>query len=244
MEDRATPSLVNSILNSVREVFAIRSTWVLLFLSLFSMLLTLVRVFVTGSSMFLFLWWNLFLAFIPWSIATLVRVRQIRNRWILSILLICWVVFFPNAPYILTDLVHLQNNRGAPLWFDMMLILSFGFAGMLYGFVSLHLLETRFLRTLSRLWSTVVSVGLIYLACFGIYLGRFLRWNSWDLVDDPGRVMSDIFVRVADPFAHRETWGFTLLFGTFLSLVYWSFKAFAHDASSIHGQDAQPHPGA
>ena len=218
----------------VRDVFSIRSTWVLLFLSVFSILLTVVRVLVTGRSMFLFLWWNLFLAFIPWSIATLVRVRQIQNRWILSLLLVCWIVFFPNAPYILTDLVHLQDDRAAPLWFDMMLLLSFGFAGMFYGFVSLHLLETRFLRTLSGLWSGVVSVGLIYLACFGIYLGRFLRWNSWDLVDDLGKVLSDIFVRVADPFANRETWAFTLLFGTFLNLVYWSFKAFASDTANPH----------
>ena len=215
----------------VRDVFSIRSTWVLFFLSVFSILLTVVRVSVTGSSMFLFLWWNLFLAFIPWSIATLVRVRQIQNRWILSLLLICWIIFFPNAPYILTDLVHLQDDRSAPLWFDMMLLLSFGFAGMLYGFVSLHLLETRFLKKLSRFWSGVVSVGLVYLACFGIYLGRFLRWNSWDLVGDLGRVLSDVFVRVADPFANCETWGFTLLFGTFLNLIYWSFKTFAPDAA-------------
>ena len=219
----------------VRNVFSIRSTWVLFFLSVFSILLTVVRVLVTGRSMFLFLWWNLFLAFIPWSIATLVRVRQIQNRWILSLLLVCWIVFFPNAPYILTDLVHLQDDRSAPLWFDLMLLLSFGFAGMFYGFVSLHLLETRFLRTLSRLWSGVVSAGLIYIACFGIYLGRFLRWNSWNLVDSLGRVLIDIFARVADPLANRETWGFTLLFGTFLNLVYWSFKAFAQDTTSSHG---------
>ncbi len=219
----------------VRDVFSIRSTWVLFFLSVFSTLLTVVRVLVTGRSMFLFLWWNLFLAFIPWSIATLVRVREIQNRWILSLLLVCWIVFFPNAPYILTDLVHLQDDRSAPLWFDLMLLLSFGFAGMFYGFVSLRFLETRFLRTLSRLWSEVVSVGLIYLACFGIYLGRFLRWNSWNLVDDLSRVLFDVFARVADPLAHRETWGFTLLFGTFLNLVYWSFKAFARDTTNPHG---------
>lgn len=217
----------------VRDVFSIRSTWVLLSLSVFSILLTVVRVFVTGNSMFLFLWWNLFLAFIPWSIATLVRVRQIQNRWILSLLLVCWIVFFPNAPYILTDLVHLQDDRSAPLWFDLILLLSFGFAGMLYGFVSLHLLETRFLRSISRFWSGVVSVGLVYLACFGIYLGRFLRWNSWDLVDDLRPVLSDIFVRLADPLANRETWGFTLLFGTFLNLIYWSFKAFSQNTADL-----------
>ncbi len=218
----------------IRDIFAIRSTMTLLSLSLFSISLTLIRVIVTNSSMFLFLWWNLFLAIIPWSIATLVKVRQFRNRWILTILLICWVVLFPNAPYILTDLIHLRGNLGVPLWFDMILILSFGFTGMLYGFVSLHLLETRFFAAFSRIWSTVVPVVLIYIACFGIYLGRFLRWNSWNLVDKMSQVLTDILVRVADPFTHRETWEFTLLFGTFLSLAYWSFKTFARDGSNSH----------
>jgi uncharacterized membrane protein len=213
----------------VRDVFSIRSTWALFLLSLFSILLTVVRAAVTGRSMFLFLWWNLFLAFIPWSIATFVRVRNIQNRWLLAVLLLCWIVFFPNAPYILTDLIHLQDDRSAPLWFDMMLLLSFGFLGMYYGFVSLHLLETRFQRRLPGLWAGAASVVLIYLACFGIYLGRFLRWNSWDLVDNLGRVMSDIYQRLADPFDHRETWGFTVLFGTFLNLAYWCFKTFSGD---------------
>ena len=215
----------------VRDVFSIRSTWVLFFLSLFSILLTIVRGAVTGRTEFLFLWWNLFLAFVPWSIATLITVREIRNRWVLSVLLVCWIVFFPNAPYILTDFVHLRPSWGAPLWFDLMLILSFAFAGMLYGFVSLHILEARFLSRFSKLWGGVISAGLIYLSCFGIYLGRFLRWNSWDLVDDFGPIMSDVFARIADPFANRETWGFTILFGTFLNLMYWSYKVFGEESN-------------
>ena len=213
-------------LEFVKRVFAVRSTWVLLFFSLFSMGLTLVRVVFTDSSSFLFLWWNLFLAFIPWSIGTFIRVREIRHRWILLLLLACWVAFFPNAPYILTDLIHLSDGQNAPQWFDLVLLLSFAFVGTLYGFVSLHLLETRFLNKLSRTLSAAVSAGLIYLSCFGIYLGRFLRWNSWDLVNNPRGILADVFERVADPFFHRETWGFTALFGTFLNLVYWSYRTF------------------
>jgi uncharacterized membrane protein len=213
----------------MKDVFSIRSTWVLLSLSIFSVLLTVVRGAVTGRWEFLFLWWNLFLAFVPWTIATLTRVREIRSRWLLGILLVLWVAFFPNAPYILTDFVHLQPNWGAPLWFDLILILSFAFAGMLYGFVSLHILEERFLSRFSTFWGSAISVGLIYLSCFGIYLGRFLRWNSWDLVDNFGPIMSDVFARVADPLTHTETWGFTILFGTFLNLMYWSYKAFGKE---------------
>ena len=215
----------------IEDIFSIQSTVVLLSLSLFSMLLTLIRIIVTNSSHFLFLWGNLFLAIIPWVIATLISVRQIHNKWILAILLIFWVILFPNAPYILTDLVHLHGNHGVPLWFDMILILSFGFTGMLYGFVSLYLLELRLLIVLPRIWSIVVPIVLIHTACFGIYLGRFLRWHSWNLVNKTGQVLSDILDRIANPLTHHETWEFTLLFGTFLSLAYWSFKAFSRDSS-------------
>jgi uncharacterized membrane protein len=214
------------MLKYVKEVFAIRSTWVLFLMSLFSIGLTLVRYAITGTPAFLFLWWNLFLAFIPWSIATFVRVKEIHNRWALALLLTCWIAFFPNAPYILTDLIHLGGSRGAPLWFDLIVLISFAFTGMLYGFASLHLLEARFLRRLSGFWAGLVVVGLIYLSCFGIYLGRFLRWNSWDVISNLGEILTDSFARLADPVAHRETWGFTALFGTMLNLVYWSYKRF------------------
>jgi uncharacterized membrane protein len=215
------------MLKFIRDVFAVRSTWILLLLSLFSIGLTVARIIFSESLFFVFLWWNLFLAFIPWSIAAFIRVRKVHNRLALAILLACWIVFFPNAPYILTDLIHLEPTWGAPLWYDLILLTSFAFTGMLYGFVSLHLLETRFFRRLSRFWSSVASAGLIYLSCFGIYLGRFLRWNSWDLVNNPRLVLSDVFARLSNPVEHRETWGFTILFGTLLNLVYWSYKTFA-----------------
>jgi uncharacterized membrane protein len=220
------------MLKFIRDVFAVRSTWILLFLSLFSIGLTVARVMLSGDTHFLFLWWNLFLAFIPWAIAAFIRVRKIHNRFALTVLLACWIVFFPNAPYILTDLIHLQPSWRAPLWYDLILLASFAFAGMLYGFVSLHLLEARFFRRLPKFWAGAASVGVIYLSCFGIYLGRFLRWNSWDIVNNPGPVLSDILARFANPVAHRETWGFTILFGTLLNLIYWSYKTFRPDVVS------------
>jgi uncharacterized membrane protein len=210
----------------LRRVFSVRSTWVLFLLSLFAIGLTLVRTLITDHPAFLFLWWNLFLAFIPWAIATFIRVQDVRNRWALVVLLLCWIAFFPNAPYILTDFIHLGRFGNAPLWYDLIVILSFAFAGMLYGFVSLHLLEMRFFSGMPSVWRAATSVALVYVSCFGIYLGRFLRWNSWDLVQNLGPILRDVLARISNPFEHRETWGFTILFGTFLNLVYWSYKTF------------------
>lgn len=218
----------------VRRVFSVRSTWILFILSVFSIALTIVRGYFTDRPAFLFLWWNLFLAFIPWAIATFIRVQKVRNRWALVALLLCWIAFFPNAPYILTDFIHLGRFGDAPLWYDLIVILSFAFAGMLYGFVSLQFLEMRFFRNLSATRRAVASIGLVYLSCFGIYLGRFLRWNSWDLLQNLGPILSDILDRITDPLAYRETWGFTILFGTFLNLAYWSYKTF--------GIPDKPHP--
>jgi uncharacterized membrane protein len=230
------------MLKFVRDVFAVRSTWVLFALSFFSIALTLVRSAITGRPAFLFLWWNLFLAFIPWIIATVIRVKRLRHPVAVVVLLVCWIAFFPNAPYILTDFIHLGRFGNAPIWYDLIVLLSFAFTGMLYGFISLHLLETRFMRRTAPVWRSVASAGLIYLACFGIYLGRFLRWNSWDLVGNLIPILSDVVNRIANPFVHRETWGFTALFGTFLNLVYWSYRAFGWEPNGERPHEGEEEP--
>lgn len=212
----------------IKSVFKTRTTLVLLFLSLFAILLSGMRVFFTGRSMFLFMLWNLFLAFIPWFLASLIYTRRVKNRWVLAILMLCWTAFFPNAPYILTDLFHLGKGASVPLWYDLILLLSFSFAGLLYGFTSLRMIEKIAKADFPKLPVWSLSVVMIYVSCFGVYLGRYLRWNSWDLVANLGNVVGDVLGRFVSPLDYPRTWAFTLLFGTLLNLVYWGFKVF-HD---------------
>jgi uncharacterized membrane protein len=148
---------------------------------------------------------------------------------VISLIALIWILFFPNAPYVLTDLIHLGIDKSAPRWFDLILLLSYGFTGMLYGFISLRNIEQVLKRHLKPLTVTFIAVVMIYLSCFGIYLGRFLRWNSWDIVNNTEAVLRNVFSLIINPLDNPTTWIFTILFGTLLNLVYFGYKAFGQE---------------
>ncbi|MEN8118879.1 MAG: DUF1361 domain-containing protein [Bacteroidota bacterium] len=189
-------------------------------------LLTLLRVYLTGSSLFLFLNWNLFLAFIPWLFSTIIIVKPglQKKKSVIMGLFFLWILFFPNALYILTDLLHLRINSLMPIWFDLVLILSFAWTGLLFGFISLIHIEYLLEKYTNKKVVSFISVFLLFTASFGIYLGRYLRWNSWDVIISPFSLLYDIIDRIIHPFAHPGTWGMTILMGLLLNMFYWSFK--------------------
>jgi uncharacterized membrane protein len=197
--------------------------------SLFCVALVLVRYAESGSTDFLGLIWNLFLAWIPFVLAVVVYDRWRRHgaRPALLVLGALWLLFFPNAPYIVTDFVHLDHTADAPYWYDAVTVSAFAWTGVLLGFASLFLMQT-----VVRQWRGVVS-GWVFagvalaLGSLGIYLGRFLRLNSWDAVEHP-RVLPSILHAVArDPFAYREAIGVTVLFTLALGLAYFLLYSFA-----------------
>lgn len=184
------------------------------------------RYYYTNSPVFLFLNWNLFLAFVPWMLTCLLHFKPSlqKSKFLLGFIVVLWLLFFPNALYILTDLFHLHKGTLMPMWFDLILILAFAWTGLLYGFLSLFDLE----KCLKQYWKPwMVSVGsliLLFMGSFGVYLGRFLRWNSWDVLSEPHRILYDITHRVIHPADHPRTWGMTLFMGIFLCMLYGSFK--------------------
>ena len=154
----------------------------------------------------------------------MLRPQLHRSKWMLALLLCVWLLFFPNAPYILTDLFHLRLNSSMPVWFDLVLILLYAWTGLLFGFLSLWDIES-VLRKGVKPWAvSVISVVLLFAGSFGIYIGRYLRWNSWDILTSPFRLLYDIGDRFVNPFAHPRTWGMTLLMGVFLNILYFSFR--------------------
>jgi uncharacterized membrane protein len=200
-------------------------TILLSLLTLFSVSLTVFRIFYSGSLEFISLNWNLFLAFIPWLLSSVIILGNLKNNKILlSLLMLTWVLFFPNSPYILTDLFHLYPRYGVPLWFDLVLILSFAFTGLLFGFISLLDIEKILSGFLSKGKVVFLTITYLFLSGFGIYLGRFLRWNSWDVVTSPIPLFSDITHRFINPFAYPKAWALTILIGILLNLLYFSFR--------------------
>ncbi|MDL2229339.1 DUF1361 domain-containing protein [Treponema sp. OttesenSCG-928-L16] len=195
-------------------------------LSLFCLGLSIFRAVYTQTKMFLFLNWNLFLAFIPWCLTTLSVIKPgIKSRKIgILFLLFFWLLFFPNAPYILTDLFHLRLRTSMPIWFDVILILSFAWTGLLFGFLSLWDIENIFSEKIQRKYVTLLAALVLFIGSFGIYLGRYLRWNSWDIIREPVLLFRDITDRVADPFSYPGAWGMTVLWGVFLNMMYWSIR--------------------
>ena len=200
------------------------------------LVLSIIRVLYSATPTFLFLNWNLFLAFIPWALSSLLIVYPKLQQKKLAVvgLLATWLLFFPNAPYILTDLFHLKWASSMPMWFDLLLILSFAWVGLLFGFMSLwdiekilkrYLITSRLKGLLRyRLSLPIFSTILLFIGSFGIYLGRYLRWNSWDILAEPFALIYDIGDRFINPFEHPRTWGVTLFMGLFLSVVYWSLR--------------------
>lgn len=207
----------------------VHETIFLFVLSLLCFALSLFRVYHTHSIMFIFLNWNLFLAFIPWALIQVVLripALQQNNPFLFSLLFI-WLLFFPNAPYILTDLFHLQRNLDMPIWFDLILVLSFAWTGLLFGFLSLWDLESILAKKMKLRYVRSISIVLLFLGSFGIYLGRYLRWNSWDLLREPLNVVYDISDRIINPWQHPRTWGMTFGMFLFLMMIYWSFRLVA-----------------
>lgn len=197
--------------------------------------LSIFRVAVTGTGMYLFLVWNLFLAFIPLCFSSLLyrKERVFQRNWFKWLTAAVWLVFFPNAPYILTDLFHLKWHHSMPQWFDLILILSYAWTGLMAGMLSLRDIEKQFVRKLFPKRAVLILGLLLFITAFGIYLGRFLRFNSWDLIQNPDDLFYQIGHRFAFPWKHPRTWGVTLGMGVLLNFMYWGTRLFQGSGSLL-----------
>jgi uncharacterized membrane protein len=176
--------------------------------------------------------WNLFLAWIPYLCSlwvTLLHRRHPRHWWLLLIPSALWLAFFPNALYIVTDLWHLRGCQPVPLWYDIGLFVSFAWAGCFLGVASLSCMQTVVASYLGRIVSWVFVIVSLGLSGFGVYLGRFLGWNSWDLIVNPRAVLGDMAIWLFHPRTHIQTYGFAFLFATILFVCYLMFTSQQHE---------------
>ncbi len=190
--------------------------------SAFAVSLLFARMLWTQTFLFAFLLWNLFLAWMPVLIAwperreIATRDRLPRSFWVRAF---AWLLFFPNAPYLVTDFAHLGSHR-VPRQVDVAMLASFAWAGLLAGCLSLHWIHGR-IRTHHGLWpGRLFVLAACGLAGFGIALGRQLRFNSWDIVTDPLPLLRAIAGLFLQPRLHFESWSVAVLFGALLWVVY------------------------
>lgn len=190
-----------------------------------SLLLLFLRILFTGKFTFVFLGWNLVLAAVPFVISDwLSRKKMISTLGLIGALGL-WLVFFPNAPYIFTDFMHLRHRPEAPFWFDLSLLTIFAWLGLMVGYISLMQMHNLLARVFSSGVGWFFSILTLVLSGFGVYLGRFLRWNSWDILRSPGDLFADIFHSLSHPFSEPRAWGVTMVFGAFLCMGYLLLRA-------------------
>ena len=184
-----------------------------------------VRLERTGSGYYRFLIFNLILAGVPLFFSTVLLIATHRRfHWMVQLpLYVLWLLFLPNAPYILTDILHLTRASHAPAWYDLALLLSCAGTGLLMGFLSLVDVQEIMARRFGVTCGWIFALVSLVLNGFAIYLGRFLRWNSWDVIVEPARVVS-ILGAMTQPWAHRGALAVTFIFGVILMLGYITFR--------------------
>lgn len=186
------------------------------------------RVYISRTWIFYFLLWNLFLAWIPYlgSLWAVYLHRTYPGRWWLLLFPgILSVAFFPNAPYIVTDFLHLADRPPVPFWYDIGMLTSFAWTGVILAIYALRILQTILKSLVGTLLSWVFAVGVLGLSGMGIYMGRFLRWNSWDLLIQPKAILYDVAGRLRDPLGNPRTFGVTLLYAALMLVCYLALTA-------------------
>jgi uncharacterized membrane protein len=193
---------------------------------LFSIGLVFFRGAYADNWRYLSLIWNLFLAFIPFWIT---RTASRRKEWVYSnikffTVFICWLLFLPNSFYIITDLFHLRQQVSIPLWYDLALIFSSAWNGLLMGVLSIRQME----KMVEKKWNINTDVLFLYpimlLNAFGIYLGRYLRFNSWDVVTNPSNLIDEIVYLIIHPIRNRLDWGMVFCYAVLMTLIYVTIK--------------------
>lgn len=185
--------------------------------------LYVLRVIATDDLKYWFMFWNLFLAWLPVLFAFWLRSRLTRARWLSwqnIIITLLWLSFLPNSFYIVSDLIHLQGSGEVLRLYDAAMMMSLIANGLILGYISVYVVHQELLKRVKAKWAHLI-IGLILLSCgFAIYLGRYLRWNTWDVLINPAALLFDISDRFINPAIHPETFTITFTFFVLIASLY------------------------
>lgn len=217
----------------MHRFFSKHSIYPILLSTFFAMALFALRVIQSYSLAYGNLIWNLFLAWLPlifsiWAYS-LYSARPKRS-WVLILPGFLWLIFFPNAPYIITDFLHLKERPGIPIWFDILMLAAFAWTGVFLAISSLRTMHLLVEKRLGWFLSWVFAGCALTLAGIGIYLGRFSRWNSWDVFFSPKDIIYEVASRVINPLSNLSFYGFTSIFTAFLLISYLMFISMRRDS--------------
>jgi uncharacterized membrane protein len=228
------------------RLIPVRQTWAavlaLVLASILSCMLVVVRTYYAGTTAYVFFFWNLFLAWVPLAAALVfygLAARQGRSWLLLLGAGVLWFLFFPNAPYIVTDIVHLRETAPVPYWYDLICVMAFAQTGLFLGYLSLYLMQEVVRAWLGRWAGWFFALAMLGLSAFGVYLGRYLRWNSWDALVRPLETLRDA-ARVANPWNDVQPLAFSMTFFAFSLVCYLILYSFAHLHGWVQKASARP----
>ena len=198
--------------------------WLMVAASLISLALVGIRMTYNDDRGYAFLIWNLLLAWVPYAAAWAASLAERRRITFLIFMPLCtlvWLAFFPNAPYLLTDFQHLATANGVtPLWYDVILLIWAAWTGLLLGIASLRMMQEIITRAFNPTAGWFFAIGATILSSIGVFLGRFLRWNSWNLLQDPLPIAKDMYGIVRHPLSNLPTYVFLILFTLLFLFIY------------------------
>jgi uncharacterized membrane protein len=180
--------------------------------------------------------WNLFLAFLPFAITEWLweLMQRERSKPTLFAFVFTWLLFVPNSFYILTDLFHLEQFHSAPKWFDLLLIFSFAWNGLVLGILSVRKAELILETVSGRGFSLLIVFIVMWLNAFGIYIGRYLRYNSWDIFMQPFSLFREMLELLLHPARNKMEWGMIMVYAMFMTLVYTTIKKLGENFQPVN----------
>jgi uncharacterized membrane protein len=188
--------------------------------------LLLARFIYTRSLTYSHVLWNLMLAWAPLPLAWLATRRSPQPAISRCLTGAGWLLFLPNAPYLITDLVHLRPTGQIPLLYDGVLLFSLGLAGLAVGITSVDWMERGVAGRLGQSMGRAFALASLAAAGFGVYVGRFLRWNSWDALIRPAALARELLGYAIHPIRHWQAWATAGLFALLLVSAYLPMVSF------------------
>lgn len=176
-----------------------------------------------GNTDHWYITWNLVLAWIPLLLAlwleSILRAR-LWSGWLPMLVTLLWLVFLPNSFYVLSDFIHLTEYPRADIVFDVVMFSSFALNGLTLGYLSLFIVHGELRKRLQARVSGLLVAAVLLISSFAIYIGRDLRWNTWDIITSPASLLFDVSDRLINAGAHPQLFSTTLSFFLFLGSTY------------------------
>lgn len=199
----------------------------LIFASAVSIDLYIIGLLFYHAAGFWFLSWNLLLAWLP-VLFMLLLVQYLKNgRWISwqgLLITFLWLGFLPNSFYLVSDLIHLAFLETNNFMYFVVLLFSFAFNGLILGYLSLYIFHEQLLKRIKPRPAATWVVTVLLLCSFAVYLGRYLRWNTWDIILHPFGVVFYITERFIDPGSYGQTFQVTFWFFILLTAFYFILR--------------------